>query len=404
MKRARLAAAVLLLALLLCAAGRPARAGEPVPGTVTESIAPGVAYRTFPLATAHGSVRVHQLTADLSHPGVRAGLLYPGAVAERSPVSAMAARQGAVAAVNGDFFNITEEQHPGVQATGAASGASVLDGQALKGAVPVGQRYGWALPPGADGTEVLGVGVDGRARTGRLTLRGSLVTPHATLPLGGLNQYALPVGSVGLFTERWGSVSRARAACGTDSRRGAPCTTDVYEVTVRNGRVEHTANTPGSGPVPAGSLVLLGREAGARALRALTSRTAAEVSYALASDKGAAFAFALGAYPLLRSGLPVPGLDATAKEPRTGAGIAQDGRLLHLVATDGREGTSTGLTVTELAALLRSLGCEEAAYLDGGASTTLVTRDPTTGATTVRNTLDQGLERRVPNGIALYAN
>ncbi|MEU3505208.1 phosphodiester glycosidase family protein, partial [Streptomyces hundungensis] len=110
----------------------------------------------------------------------------------------------------------------------------------------------------------------------------------------------------------------------------------------------------------------------------------------------------LGAYPLLKDRVPLPGLDDVTAEPRTAAAIADDGHLLRLVATDGRESTATGLTVAELARFLASLRCDEGVFLDGGASTTLVTRDPATGRTTVRNTLDHGQQRRVPNGIAIY--
>ncbi|MFF3976152.1 phosphodiester glycosidase family protein [Streptomyces sp. NPDC001828] len=402
MKPVRLAAAVLLLTLPLCTAALPARATAPTDASVIERIAPGIEYRAFNVATAHGPTRIHLLTVDLRRPGVRAGLLYPGAVTDREPVSAMADRQGAVAAVNGDFFNITESQHPGVPATGAPSGAAVLDGRPLKAAVPEGQRFGGALPPGASGEDVFGVGTDGRARTARLTLHGHLRTRHTALPVRGLNQYALPEGAVGLFTSQWGSASRARAVCGTDRDRAAPCSHEVFEVTIRHGRVQRTSTTPGNGPIPPGTLVALGREGGARALRSLTPGTPVETGYRLASTSRVPFAFALGAYPVLTAHQPLPGLDAVTAEPRTAVGVADSGRLLRVIATDGRESTGTGLTLAELARLLGSLGCREGVYVDGGASTTLVTRNPTTGRTTVRNTLDHGQQRRVPNGLALY--
>ncbi len=209
----------------------------------------------------------HVLSVDLGNPHVRVDLLYPGAVASRAQVSRMADAQGAVAGVNGDFFNITETQHPGVEATGASVGPAIAAGRTLKAAVPDGQRFGPALPPGATTEDVFGVGTDGRARLDRLALDGSIRTSETRLPLGGLNQYALPVGSVGAFTSEWGSVSRVRATCGTDTDRAAPCSTDTYEVTVRDGRVVSAADTPGNGPIAAGTTVLVGREAGAQQLR-----------------------------------------------------------------------------------------------------------------------------------------
>ncbi|MGC3002508.1 phosphodiester glycosidase family protein, partial [Streptomyces sp. G35A] len=245
-----------------------ALAGAAPAGAAQEAVglAPGVAYAQFDIPASHGTAHAHVLTVDLREPRVRVDLLHPGAVAARAPVSAMADARGAVAGVNGDFFNISEAQHPGVEATGASVGPAIAEGRVLKAAVPNGQRFGPALPPGATTEDVFGVGVDRRARTDRLALDGSIRTRDGRVPLGGLNQYALPVDSVGAFTERWGGASRVRATCGTDTERAAPCSGDTHEVTVRGGRVVSTAGTPGSGPIAPGSTVLVGREEGARTL------------------------------------------------------------------------------------------------------------------------------------------
>ncbi|GAB1334276.1 hypothetical protein ACE1SV_08660 [Streptomyces sp. E-15] len=269
-------------------------------------IAPGVTYRQFDVRAAAGTAHAHLLTVDLADPHVRTGLLYPGAVAARATVSRLADSAGAVAGVNGDFFHITETQHPGVEATGAAVGPAVADGRVLKAAVPKGQRFGPALPPGTDTREVFGVGTDRRARLDRLTLTGSVGTPTGKLPLKGLNQYALPVNSVGAFTARWGSASRMRAVCGTDTRRSAPCSDDTYEVKVRGGRVVSVAGAPGSGSIPADTTVLVGREEGARALRALSAGDRVDVTYTLAAaSSGVPYAFAIGGFPVLRGGAPL---------------------------------------------------------------------------------------------------
>ncbi|MEU9048486.1 MULTISPECIES: phosphodiester glycosidase family protein [unclassified Kitasatospora] len=224
-----------------------------------------------------------------------------------------------------------------------------------------------------------------------------------TWELGGLNQYALPVGSIGVFTSDWGEVSRERAVCGIDESRKAPCSTDTWELTVRHSRVVSASTTPGRGPIPADSLVLLGREAGARVLAGLPVGTAVVTDYRLASNGPVPFAFALGAYPMLRDGRPLAGLDAHDIEPRTAVCLADHGRLLTLLSTDGRESTSTGMALTELAQALRGFGCSDGVYLDGGASATLVTRNPDTGDLAVRNHLDHDQERRIPNAIGIFA-
>ncbi|MDI3387874.1 phosphodiester glycosidase family protein [Streptomyces sp. B-S-A8] len=368
-------------------------------------VAPGVEYRSFTLPASHGPARAHLLTVDLRDPRVRLDLLYPGAVAARRTVSAMADAAGAVAAVNGDFFNITETQHPGVEATGASVGPAVASGRQLKAAVPDGQRFGPALPPGTHTPDVFGVGVDRRARLDRLDLHGTVRTEHARLPLGGLNQYALPVGSVGAFTSDWGTVSRLRSVCGTDTDRAAPCSTDTHEVTVRAGRVVATADTPGAGPVGAHETVLVGRESGAQALRKLSVGERVLVRHRLvAADTRVPFRFAVGGYPVLRDGRPLPGLDPLTSAVRSAVGVSDSGYRLHLLALDGAPEFRSGLTIAEVAQLMRELGARDAFSLDGGGSSTLASRDPGAPAVTVRNHPSGGIERPVPNAIGVFAD
>ncbi|MDQ1021339.1 phosphodiester glycosidase family protein [Streptomyces afghaniensis] len=383
-----------------------ALAGAAPAGAVHKGVrvAPGVTYKEFDIKAAKGVTHAHVLKVDLGHPQVRVDLLYPGAVASRATVSRMADAQGAVAGVNGDFFNITETQHPGVEATGASVGPAIGAGRTLKAAVPNGQRFGPALPPGTTTEYVFGVGTDKVARLDRLALDGSVRADEAQLALGGLNQYALPVGSVGAFTSEWGSVSRVRATCGTDTDRAAPCSTDTYEVTVRDGKVVSAADTPGSGPIAAGTTVLVGREVGAQQLRKLSTGEAVEVEYRLvAAGDGAAYRLALGGYPVLTGGRPLPGLDDTTSAVRTAVGIADGGRRVLLLALDGAAAYRSGLTIAEVADTMRKLGSDDAFSLDGGGSSTLVARKTGASTVSVRNHPSGGAERAVPNGIGVFS-
>lgn len=58
------------------------------------------------------------------------------------------------------------------------------------------------------------------------------------------------------------------------------------------------------------------------------------------------------------------------RNPRTAIGYTKDNDLI-LVAVDGREGSSVGLTLVELANLMKSFGCTNAINLDGGGSTVM---------------------------------
>lgn len=366
------------------------------------AVAPGVGYREFSLKGRHGPAHGHLLTVDLRERRVSVDLLYPGVVGARSRISQLADQGRAVGGVNGDFFNIAEEQHPGVEATGAPVGPAVAGGRALKAAVPYGQRFGPDMPRGVSTEDVLGVGTDRVARLDRLRLDGLVRAGEDELELSGFNQYALPVGGVGAYTPDWGSASRLRATCGTDRDRAAPCSRTTYEVTVRRGRVTAVSRRPGRGPVPRGTVVLVGREGGARDLSRLEVGEEVEVSERLRPREGGALRCALGGFPILRDGRALSGLDAVTGAVRTAAGVADRGHRLYLLALDGRAAYRSGLTLAELAATMRGLGAEDAFNLDGGGSSTLVTRDPHGGRATVRNHPSGGAERAVANGIGVF--
>ncbi|MHB1458114.1 MAG: phosphodiester glycosidase family protein, partial [Armatimonadota bacterium] len=85
---------------------------------------------------------------------------------------------------------------------------------------------------------------------------------------------------------------------------------------------------------------------------------------------------------------------ATTLHPRTAIGITKTGKIL-LATIDGRQTISRGIGLKQLAELLLSKGCIEAANLDGGGSSTLAT------AFGVLNSPSEGIERPVANAIAV---
>jgi hypothetical protein len=241
----------------------------------------------------------------------------------------------------------------------------------------------------------------GRVTT--LHLDGTIRAGQTVLPLGGLNQYALPVGGIGAFTGDWGTMSRIRATCGTDTSRGARCSPDTAEVTVARGLVTHVGDAVGDGPIPPGTTVLVGREQGAGALRALRPGDPVELGYRLVAPVPVRLRFAIGGYPILRDRRPLPDLDTVVSAPRTAAGVGQDGHRMYLVVVDGRSELSGGVTSAELSALLARLDADDAVSLDCGGSSTFAVREPGAQAATLRSRPSDGGERAVANGIGVFA-
>ena len=122
---------------------------------------------------------------------------------------------------------------------------------------------------------------------------------------------------------------------------------------------------------------------------------------------GGAPTLIIGGWPrMLRDGEDVATISATLegtisrnaelRNPRSAVGLSRDGATLYLVTVDGRSQTSVGVTLVELAAIMRRLGAWQAMNFDGGGSTAMVI-----GGKVVNVTSDPGGEREVGNALAI---
>ncbi|MDN5914739.1 MAG: phosphodiester glycosidase family protein [Pseudonocardia sp.] len=360
--------------------------------TPARSVAPGVSHREFTTTHAAGQATGDVVEVDLSVPGVRLGLLTAGAVSARASVPAMADRAGAQAAINGDYFDLGRSNAP--------AGPEVQDGRPVKSAVPQGRRAAPAVP-GAETDIVFAVGTDGVARIDTLPLVAEVQTPGGTLPVQALNQHAVPVGGIGIVTPEWGGADRATTLCGSDTDRNAPCAPDTVEVATSGGKVT-AVRPPGKDGIGPGETLLLGREQGAAALRALKVGDDVDVRWELVPRSGVAPRTAVGGSPILIDGARTERLDDTERAPRSAVGIGDGGRRVQLVTVDGRESTSVGVTLAQMSDLLAQLGATDGLNLDGGGSSTLAYAEPGAGKVSVVNNPSDDATRLVPNGLGVF--
>ncbi|MCB9890149.1 MAG: phosphodiester glycosidase family protein [Planctomycetes bacterium] len=83
------------------------------------------------------------------------------------------------------------------------------------------------------------------------------------------------------------------------------------------------------------------------------------------------------------------------RHPRTAVGLR--GNVVWLLTVDGRQPESVGVTLEELASILRELGATDALTFDGGGSTTLVWK-----GRVANHPSEGGVERKVPTALGLF--
>ncbi len=349
-------------------------------------VAAGVEYHHSSLTTADGPLEVHQLRVDLRVPTVQVGLglARDRLMSDDEPVSSMVLRSGAIAGINGDYFDIHQ--------TGVPLNIVVKDGRLL--------RSPWRFV-------ALGIGKDGSARVIRYRWAGAvaLADTGESRPLDFYNGGLSPDGVV--------AISDIRDPGAPEPDAGVRQT--VVELTPgEGGRYFVKQVWPQqafSGPVPGDDLVLVGRGAGADwLLRTMTAGSVVQVSLTTDPDYHE-FQVAIGGGPVLvQDGQVVEDPDAPAprehdrRNPVTAVGIGRDGRTLTFVEVDGRQPSlSIGLTRPQLAQYMQRLGAYQAMAFDSGGSATMVVRLPGQAAPEVVNSPSDGTERPVADALLVYS-
>jgi hypothetical protein len=348
-------------------------------------IGPGVRCVTITRPAGPWVIRV--IEADGESPYIQPGVTFAGERGLRAaPVSVQAQRAAAetrypIAGVNGDFF----VQSPGPFEADPI-GALVVGGEVISTPYP---RSAFILSP------------DGQYGIRRFRLSAWVQRPDgARHDLTGVNQ-PCGGGDLVLYTPRFGPSTHTKGPA-------VEVSLGRLELPVRLGatygaRVGNVGEQ-GDGAIPADGVTLSARGAAQEFLRGLKPQD--ELQFRLEFDPPVPpSADVIGGGPtLVRDGRVVVKEDTegfkpdvvAGRAPRTAVGF--QGRRLLLVTVDGREpAISVGMSLVELAELMRELGCTDAMNLDGGGSTTAWVRG------TVLNQPSAGQERRVAEALFLFS-
>ena len=362
---------------------------RPRTGTITD-VAPGV--RRMHIVEREGPWTIDVVTVDLRQCGcefrqVRAR----DSVAGREKLTSMVARQkegaGAVlAAINADFFNLT---------TGESENNVVIGGEWWKG------------NRGTDNTRSqFGVSAEGKPLIDRFTLHGTAIRRRAAFPVTAVNFFPRAGEQTVLFTPRYGRTpvdsSRPRAELFL-RRVGARGDTAIFV------QVGGQLKPIGGNAVPFDGAILTTVGPRATLVGQFLDGDTIRVVLRAAGSRGDGPRYSpqllIGGWPrILRAGRNVAGeapwdeatgsSNAEVRHPRSAIGFNRDSSQVFLVSVDGRQAASVGMTLIELADLMKDLGAWDALNFDGGGSTTLVVK-----GTIVNHPSDAVGEREIANAL-----
>ncbi len=345
-----------------------------------EPVAPGIEYADYQLYTAVGPLSIHVVAVATNRSDVRVeNVLADNALVSRGEtVGSMAKRTGAVAGINGDYFDIGNTNRP--------LNIVVRNGVLLQ--MPR-KRY------------ALAIARDGSARIAEFSFMGEVQMGSRSVGVDAIDELPPPDGGTSLITPEYGTVpplenvtlialqpfqgtpplSEYRVQSVADNLHSQP---PGYYVAVGPGAYNAIdVPSPGDLVTASGDLSPLGLDNIAMAIG----------GGPLILDRGAWYEDPDGPN----------GGEYAKRIPCTGAAIAPDGRLF-LIEVDGREpATSVGLTRREFSALMRALGATEGLAFDGGGSSTIVVRRLGDLESAVVNAPSDGVERPVADGIFVFS-
>ncbi|MDR1605080.1 MAG: phosphodiester glycosidase family protein [Gracilibacteraceae bacterium] len=355
----------------------------------TQTLTAGITYEQQTRFTVDGWLSLHILRADLSNPNVRLDALFNSeGLGNTTSVQKMAQNAGAVAAVNGSLFWLSGGK-------GALIGPMVQDGR-LMAAVADVNNNGKVEIATLFSTDGHSAAID------YWLFQGIRVNRTDGLGINIVN-YNLPYAGTAAYSLIDGNLQSVSV--------GAEHYPDIVELVVADGIVQDLRFAQPAVPIPPGGFVVVtrGGEAGAILAERFPIGAAVELDARFSVDWHNVQTAVSGVETLLKDG-QIPAaysydINGTLRrrQPRTAAGISADGFELILLAVDGRQNASIGVTQRELSSLLLELGAYQAIGFDSGGSTTFVYRKPGTENIVLGNSPSDGSQRNVPNSIGLFS-
>lgn len=249
-------------------------------------------------------------------------------------ITTIAKQTNSIAAINGTFFK---------PQTGVPLGTLMIDGKMYTG--PVYNRV------------AIGILEDGFA-VGRVEMNAKLTAGGKSLKIDNINQPRMLSSYSLIYTREWGNTAPPSPKYG-------------YQIAIKDNKIIQSSRNPLI--IPEGGYVIV---APYRALEPFLNAKSVNVDLSTNPNwKDVRHIISGGPYLVKDSEVYI---DMTAqkllaiggKNPRSAIGYTKDNHFI-MVAVDGRENQSVGMTLVQLAGFMKSLGCTNAINLDGGGSTVM---------------------------------
>ena len=237
-------------------------------------------------------------------------------------------------AVNGTYFK---------QDTGTPLGTLVIDNKIITG--PIYERVAFGIS-------------ENGFKTSRTAFDGYIKTNNGVIKIDNINQPRMLFSQVLLYTPVWGEKSPVTKV-------------KSLHISVSAGKIKQISNSPVV--IPKDGYVI---SASVDKLKNLRKGDKITAEYKIAPAwKNVNHIISGGPYLLKNGNIFIDVTSQklngiTGRNPRTAIGYTKDNVMI-IVTVDGRKENVSGVTLQELAVILKDLGCYEAINLDGGSSTVM---------------------------------
>lgn len=364
-----------------------------------------ITYAWVPSDKKQATEIMHVIQVDLTDPYVRLDAMggKGGSVTARQSVTAMAKETGAVAGINGDVFQT------GSTSEGAPLGAMITSGRLLVSTSQLDGMYAFAVTQ------------DKKALIDAFTFTGAVTAADGTtFPLTGINKSAYRtepdknyshMNALYIYTSAW-----------TGAERPMSSSISPVEALVVDGIVTQVSTDKALDikTIPANGYILRGHkgyDSGKFIVNRLKVGDPVVSDYSLQSltnkqtYKESDFQMMVSGHTLLMdNGEPskftrdINGVSGYADRARTAVGYSKDGNTAYLITVE-ENGGRDGVSLKELQQMMKTLGIWKAVNLDGGGSTTMVTRPLGEFAVSLAHPTFYGTTQRlVTNGIGVYTS